>query len=110
MSDVNKLMEDATKQLAEHVEWLVAEIKKIPADVGMQGGVILLCEQARMIKLRMARAISGNVSVVWEYPDELAAFLRSPGTPKHIRDTLAGGHVVNTEQPAFTAKRTYTND
>lgn len=103
MSEVDDLMEMALKQLAEHVElFLVPEINKIPTDVGMAAGKALLIAQARMIKLRMVRSDKGIASVVWEYPDELGAFLKAPGTPQHLRDTLAGGHVVSTEQPAFT--------
>ena len=111
MSDVNKLMADAVKQLAEHAAWLADEIDKIPSDTGMAGAKALLIAQAGHIKLRMVRADKDQgVSIVWDYPDELGAYLRHPLTPKHLRDTLAGGHIVNTEQPAFTAKRSYTND
>lgn len=105
MNDVNKLMEDATKQLAEHVEWLATEIEKLPATSNMTAAKALLVSQARQIKLRVVRAHSGVASVVWEYPDELGAYLKSPVAPQHLRDTLAGGHVVSTEQPAFTASK-----
>jgi len=105
MNDINQLMTDAAKQLTEHQEWLVIEIEKIPADVKLSGTKAFLCGQVRMIKLRMARARNGVASVIWEYPDELAAFLRLPSTPQHLRETIAGGHLVDTEQPAFTAKR-----
>lgn len=105
LSDANKLMAEATKQLAEHVEWLAEEIEKIPSDLGMVGAKALLVAQTSAIKLRVVRADQGDVSVVWEYPDELGAFLKSPTTPKHLRDTLAGGRIVSTEQPAFSVVR-----
>jgi hypothetical protein len=106
MSDVNKLIEDATNQLAEHAVWLAAEIQKIPADVGMAGGKALLVAQVSQIKLRMVRADKDRgASIVWDYPDELGAYLRAESTPQHLRDTLAGGHFVDTEQPAFSVKR-----
>jgi hypothetical protein len=105
MTDADNLMETASRQLGEHVAWLVAEIEKIPADVGMTGSKALLIYQARSIKLRMVTANNNRVSVVWDYPDELIAFLRAETTPKHLRDTLAGGHFVSTEQPAFKAER-----
>lgn len=99
------LMETARKQLDEHIAWLVAEIEKIPADVGMAGGKVLILHQAYSIKLRVVTTNSGRVSVVWDYPDELIAFLRSEAAPKHLRDTLAGGHLVSSDQPAFAVKR-----
>lgn len=105
-ADVNELMTQAQKQLAEHAEWLAVEIEKMPTNVDMAAGKALLCAQAQQIKLRMVRSDKGIASVVWEYPDELGAFLRSTGAPQHLRDTLTGGHIVSTEQPAFTAVRT----
>lgn len=110
MSELDDLMVQAQKQLAEHVFWLHDEIKKMPADVGSEGVKAALCHQTTLITLRMVRADKGAVSVVWDYPDELGAFLRHPSTPQHLRDTLAGGHLVNSEQPAFTATRSYTDD
>lgn len=105
MSDVNKLMKDAEQQLVEHKAWLADEIRKIPADLGMEGGKQLLLAQVEMVRLRVVKAHAGTVSVVWEYQDELAAFLVSETTPKHLRDTLAGGHVVDTEKAASTLQR-----
>lgn len=105
MSDTDTLMETALRQLDEHAAWLVAEIDKIPAEFSMAGSKALLTHQARSIKLRLVTANNNRVSVVWDYPDELIAFLRAETTPKHLRDTLAGGHFVSTEQPAFKAER-----
>ena len=99
-------LQDAAAELQAIAERRMrAEIEKIPADVKLSGTKAFLCGQVRMIKLRMARARNGVASVIWEYPDELAAFLRLPSTPQHLRETIAGGHLVATEQPAFTAKR-----
>jgi protein involved in ribonucleotide reduction len=105
VTDIEQLMTNASKQLAEHQEWLIAEIQKIPADYGFTMAKEFLVVQVGQIKLRMARARGGIASVVWEYPDELIAFLRNEHTPKHLRDTVADGHNVSTEQPAFTAKK-----
>jgi hypothetical protein len=104
-NETTRLMEQARQQLDEHVAWLVAEIEKIPADVGMAGGKAFLCHQAYLIKLRVVTANNNRVSVVWDYPDELITFLQAESTPVHLRDTLKGGHFVNTEQPAFKAER-----
>ena len=104
-NNTNDLMEKALKQLAEHQEWLAAEIEKIPSDVSMAAAKVMLVSQVGMIKLRMVTAGNNRVSVVWDYPDELVAFLRSDTTPKHLRDTLAGGHFVDQNQPAFSAQR-----
>lgn len=103
--DANNLMEQARRQLEEHTTWLADEIRKLPSDVAMDGAKELLAQQAGQIKLRLVRADRGNVSIVWDYPDELHAFLRSSTAPKHLRDTLAGGYDVSVDQPAFTVKR-----
>lgn len=103
--DANNLMEQARRQLAEHAAWLADEIRKIPSLVATDGAKELLAQQAAQIRLRFVRADRGNVSVVWDYPDELHAFLRSEVAPKHLRDTLAGGHDVSVEQPSFSVKR-----
>lgn len=105
MSEVDELMTKATAQLLEHQEWLAAEIEKIPSNIDTDAGKLVLVHQARNIKLRVVRAEKGVASVVWEYPDELAAFLKHEATPKHLRDTLAGGRVVNTEQPMTSVER-----
>jgi len=102
MSEVDELMTKATAQLLEHQEWLVAEIEKLPSNVDTDAGKLVLVHQAKHIRLRVVRAEKGVASVVWEYPDELAAFLKHEATPKHLRDTLAGGREVSTEQPAST--------
>lgn len=103
---VEDLMSAAQKQLEEHSAWLAAEIKKINSTTTTSDAAIaFLAHQAGQIKLRMVRAGKEHVSVVWDYPDELVAYLRNPGTPQHLRDTLAGGHFVSTETPASFAKR-----
>lgn len=103
--DANNLMEQARRQLEEHSAWLADEIRKMPSLVATDGAKELLAQQASQVKLRIVRADRGTVSVVWDYPDELHAFLRSQVAPQHLRDTLAGGHDVSVEQPAFTVKR-----
>lgn len=104
MSDVDDLVEKAQKQLEEHCAWLAREIMKVDGIEGSNAKLILVL-QARTIKLRIARAANGVASVVYEYPDELFAFLRSETAPQHLRDSLAGGQVVDPNQPTFSAKR-----
>jgi hypothetical protein len=104
-NDVNELMKVAHQQLFEHAQWLNQEIMKIPSFIESDGMKILLAEQALQIKIRMVKSDRGIASVVYEYPDELAAYLQNPATPKHLRDSLAGGHQVSQDQPTFTATR-----
>lgn len=107
MNEAEELMATAQKQLEEHREWLALEIEKIPITDGDQEArksITWLAAQARSIKLRLVKASGTTVSVVYEYPDELYAYL-SRRAPQHLRDTLAGGHAVDPNQPAFTAKR-----
>jgi hypothetical protein len=105
MSDVDDLVEKAQKQLDEHKKWLAGQIYVLPSVVAMDAAKQLLVAQADQIRLRVAKANGKLVSVVYEYPDELYAFLRSDATPQHLRDALAGGHVVDPNQPTFSAKR-----
>lgn len=108
MSDVNKLMSDAQLQLEEHMGWL----KKQMLDylhtqdegewkIGFRG----LISQVDEIRLRMSRADAGAISILWEYPDELAAWLRSDKAPEHLRKSITEGSTVDMNQPGYTAKR-----
>ena len=100
------LMEDAQRQLDEHKVWLANEIRAMPADVQLIAAREMLATQASMIKLRIVQANRGVATVIYDYPDELVAFLRSDVAPKHLRDTLAGAHVVDQNTPTFTVQRT----
>lgn len=99
------LIAKAQKQLDEHKEWLSTQICGLPLDVLDVGSAIMLASKATQIRLRVAKVSGRVVSVVYEYPDELVAFLRAETTPKHLRDSLAGGHVVDPSQQTFTATR-----
>lgn len=107
MSEFDDLMSKANEQLHEHKVWLAEEISKMPANVDMVGAKVLLCEQALHIKLRVVRVVTGSVQVVYDYPDELYAFLRSDGAPKHLRESLSGGYPVSTEEPASSLRRSH---
>lgn len=103
--DVEPLLAAANEQNEKHKIWLANEIAKLPADVDMGGAKELLIMQCTDVRLRMVRADSGTLSFLIDYPDELHAFLRHPNTPKHLRDTLAGAHDVNTEEPSLSVRR-----
>lgn len=107
MSEVDDLVGAAQKQLDEHKRWLAEEIDKIPTAAGDFPAHIRawMAAQADQIKLRVARTDGKLVSAVYEYPDELYAYLRSERAPKHLRDSLAGGHVVDPNQPASSMRR-----
>ncbi len=107
MSDADDLVTKALKQLEEHKKWLANELEKLPTVVGDFPMHIKawMIAQAGQIRLRVARTDGKLVSAVYEYPDELFVFLRSEQAPKHLRDTLAGGHVVDPNQPTWSAKR-----
>ncbi len=95
----------AQQQLDEHKTWLRLEIAKAGDDVFKIDQAPVLILLVSQIRLRVAK-VSGRVaSVIYEYPDELVAFLRAETTPKHLRDSLAGGHVVDPSQRTFTATR-----
>ncbi len=107
MSEVDELVNTAQNQLDEHKKWLVAEIEKMAAS-GTVDPLLdweLLRAQARELKLRVARVHGGVATVVYEYPDQLVDFLLSPWTPAPLSSALAGGHVVDPDKPAFTARR-----
>lgn len=107
MSEADDLVETAQRQLEEHKEWLAREISDVSPDVLKVGQMLLLATQARQIKLRVVRASTNVATVVWEYPDELFAFLRSDLASKRLRDSLAGGHVVDPDQPASSWRRVH---
>lgn len=102
MGDVDKLMTDTQKQLDEHKVWLKKELLIAP---GLGPDIADLVEKVDEMKLRMSRAEGGEVSILWEYPDELIAYLRLETTPTHLRACLEGGRVVDLNQPSFSAKR-----
>jgi len=104
-SEADNLVAMAQKQLDEHKEWLAGQIAEVPPDVLKVGQMLLLATQARQITLRVVQAAK-VVSVVWEYPDELAAWLQSDLAPKHLRDDFAGGHVVDPNKPLTSVRRT----
>lgn len=107
MSDADDLVTKAQQQLEEHKRWLALEIEKAALGLAIVGiDYAPLARQAGEIKLRVARTDGKLVSAVYEYPDELYMFLRSKHVPQHLRDTLAGGHVVDSNQPAWSARRT----
>lgn len=115
LSDAEDLVAKAQQQLDEHKEWLVRQLCQVREDVPAGGEMAdssgnltevgELVRQVYMIRLRLTQVSGKVVSVVYEYPDELYAFLSSDKTPKHLRDALAGGHVVDPGKPLTTVKR-----
>lgn len=107
--EVDDLVTQAQRQLDEHKAWLEVEIRKIDPGVflgsGAVAGTSILAHQVQQIRLRVARVRGTVASVVYEYPDELVAFLRSDLAPPHLRASIAGGHVLDPNQPTFTARR-----
>lgn len=105
MSEADGLVEAAQRQLEEHKRWLAGQLYMTSLGVVPDAKKMALITQAGEIKLRVVR-VSGNLaSVVYEYPDELYAFLSSAEAPSHLRATLAGGHVVDPDQPTFKVTR-----
>lgn len=106
-NDADDLVCVAQKQLDEHKAWLAAEVEKAAATVPLVDPlVVLLTHQVGQIRLRVAKVAGKVASVVYEYPDELYAFLRSEHAPEHLRAALAGGLVVDPNQPTLSVKRT----
>jgi hypothetical protein len=108
MSTVEKLMSDSQQQLDEHKVWLKQQMiewmnTQDSGEWKLQFRVLIA--QVDEVKLRMSKAEEDSVTTVWEFPDELAAYLRDPETPEHIRKALEGGHVVDMNKPGFEAKR-----
>ena len=103
--DVNELMAMAQEQLDDHKVWLADRIRAMPADVSTIAARELLATQAGQIRVRLASVRNGRASIVYDYPDELHAFLRSGSAPKELRDTLAEGHDIDPSQPASSFKR-----
>jgi hypothetical protein len=101
-NEVARLMGDAQQQLDEHKLWLKGQMHEW---MNTQDGgewklqFRVLIEQVDDIKLRMSRVDSDNITIVWEYPDEIITFLKAETTPAHLRKALEGGHVINPEQP-----------
>lgn len=108
MGDVEKLMSAALAQLEEHKAWLKDQMHEwMNAEPGGEWKLNfrLVINMVDDIKLRMSRADEGEVTVLWEYPDDLLAFFRLETTPAHLRATLEGGRVVDLDQPGLSAKR-----
>ncbi len=107
MSDISKLMADALQQLEEHKAWLKEQLFTLGAEaVHHDESIMPLIAQVDGIKLRMSRVDAmDSISILWEYPDELLAFLRSDFTPQHLRASLEGGRLVELDQPGHSVKR-----
>ncbi len=108
MSDVSQLISDAQQQLDEHKVWLKRQMHDFM--IAKEGGewklqFRTLIAQVDDIKLRMSKADEGGISALWEYPDELAAWLRSPQAPEPLRKSITEGRSVDMNQPGFTATR-----
>lgn len=108
MSDVSVLMDNALKQLEEHKVWLKEKMHEHmnAQDSGeWKLAFRVLISQVDDMKLRMSRVDSiDSISIVWEYPDELLAYLASEKAPEHLRRTLEGGRLIDPNQPASSAK------
>ncbi len=105
MTESDDLVAHAQKQLDEHKTWLAGQIYMCPNVPGGDVGKHFLITQSEQIRLRVAKTSGNVVSVVWEYPDELYAFLNSELTPVHLRAAIAGGHVVDPNKPTFEVRR-----
>lgn len=108
MGDVEKLMSDAASQLEEHKIWLKTQMQEWmhTQDGGEWKLQFRVCiEQVDNIKLRMSKAEEDNITIVWEYPDEVIAFLRDEKTPVHLRASLEGGHFIDPNAPAISATK-----
>jgi hypothetical protein len=106
-TEVDDLVSKVQKQLEEHKAWLAAEIGKISPWVRLIGEQTELVNLSQEIKLRVTKVSNGVVTAIYDYPDKLYMFLRSEDAPRHLRDSLDGHHVVNPNQPTFTAKRVH---
>lgn len=108
-NDMSKLMTDAMQQLEEHKVWLKDQLHEyMHALPGGEWKIAfrVVIDQVDEIKLRMTRVDAvDNVSLLWEYPDELLTFLRSTKAPQHLRASLEGGRLVEPEQPGHSVKR-----
>lgn len=109
-AETDDLVATAQLQLEQHREWLASRISELPESAVAPGEMLLLAVQARQIRLRVAKVSAQTATVVWDYPDELHAFLNSDRAPKDLKDTLAGGHVVNPNQPAWSVRRAGAGD
>jgi hypothetical protein len=100
----NRLLAAAQAQLDEHRTWLTAEIVNLAATHATVVSqlerltMVELVDQVHLatVKLEGQPDVHGNalVSVVYEYPDELYAFLQRPELPESLRKTLIGGTLV----------------
>ena len=105
MSAVDNLVAAAQRQLDEHKTWLATEIHNLQVNAGTPWAITLYVNQVKQIRLRVASAAGGRVQVIYEYPDELYAFLSSSDAPPQLRATLDGGHAVDPDVPSSTVKR-----
>lgn len=114
MSDVDDLVTTAQRQLDEHKTWLRKQFGLILVHEPDYSKTVnawrILIAQVDEIRLRVARASRSVVTVVYEYPDELYTWLSSDAAPKHMQDSLAGGHVVDPNQPTLTVRRDGSTD
>lgn len=111
-NEVGTLVAQAQDQLEQHKQWLRNQIgmSSMTSSVGQPTEPwSTMMRLATEIKLRVVRVSGATASIVYEYPDELYAWLRSEA-PQHLRDTLDGSHVVDPSQPASTARQVRGED
>ena len=108
-NDMSKLMADALAQLEEHKVWLKQQMHEyMNAQEAGEWKIAfrILIQQVDDIKLRASRVdAADSASILWEYPDELLAFLRSARAPLHLRQSLEGGRIIDKEEPGHSVKR-----
>lgn len=120
-AEFRELADKAQKQLDEHKAWLKDRIWTLM--VGEMSLVMLnlLMYQVDHIRLETVRAepnvtqlvkegehtvAKPTISVIYEYPDELFAFLTNDATPAELRASMVSANVDKLgDQPALQVKR-----
>ena len=102
--NVTELPKDAYDQLEQHKEWLRKNLRAILADATGIAIKDTLIAQVDDIRVRVALLNQAGVTIVYDYPDELGAFLKQQ-TVGELAKALAGGAVVSLDQPMTSVVR-----
>lgn len=88
-----ELVIEAAQQLQEHKDWLKIQIRKTMPEATALLDLVDDIKLAVVKQEEFVKDLAGQstISIAYEYPDELYAFLEDEETPVSLRVAITGG-------------------